>query len=145
MNNREYTLTFCTECFSTKFDINKGIICSLINNIPSFKKNCPDYREDQEVIARNISVIDDLNGLNQKTNLEEETWGLNKFGVKNGIAAGAILILGSLIWFFGGWHLGIVYFYPPILFVIGLYILFKGVKRKNQHRASRRNSIDLID
>jgi len=71
MNNRVYTLTFCTECLNRKFNINKGIICSLMNNIPNFKGSCPDYKEDHEVVARNLSVIDDLNGLHQKINLED--------------------------------------------------------------------------
>ena len=42
-----------------------------MNNIPNFKGSCSDYKEDHEVVAPNLSVIDDLNGLHQKINLEE--------------------------------------------------------------------------
>jgi hypothetical protein len=33
----------------------------------------------------------------------------------------------SAIWFFGGLAFGVIFFYPPILFVIGIGVLLKGI------------------
>jgi hypothetical protein len=49
-------------------------------------------------------------------------WGLNA-----GIGGGAIMMLISLVWFCGGLAFGILFFYPPILFIVGLIGFFKGI------------------
>ncbi len=50
-----------------------------------------------------------------------------KKGIKAGVLGGLIMIVIALIWFFAGLDAGYIYYYPPILFVIGLYALIKGL------------------
>jgi hypothetical protein len=54
----------------------------------------------------------------------EEGW----FGSLNaGIVGGLLMMLIAVVWFVVGLALGIIFFYPPILFVIGILALAKGV------------------
>jgi len=43
------------------------------------------------------------------------------------IAAGVAMMLGAVIWFGLGLLLGILFYYPPVLFIIGLVTCFKGL------------------
>lgn len=145
MNNREHTLSFCTECLNRKFDLQRGVICKLINEIPSFESTCPDFKEDSEVAQRNAFAQNDLNGLNREIDLEEETWGLNKFGINNGIAAGTLMIIGALAWFFGGLSIGFIFYYPPILLILGIITLLKGIKTKKRKIKLKEISTKVLD
>ncbi|MEL6894798.1 MAG: hypothetical protein AAFP90_01705 [Planctomycetota bacterium] len=40
---------------------------------------------------------------------------------------GLLMMIGSVVWFFGGLMAGIIFFYPPILFIIGIVTLVKGL------------------
>lgn len=145
MNNREHTLSYCTECLNRKFDLQKGVICKLINDIPNFESTCPDFNEDGEVIQRNTSAQNNLNGLNREIDLEEETWGLNKFGINNGIAAGVLMIICALAWFFGGLIIGVIFYYPPILLILGIVTLFKGIKTNKRKAKLKEISKKVLD
>ena len=37
----------------------------------------------------------------------------------------------AVIWFFAGYGAGYIFFYPPILFLIGLYAFIKGIVTGN--------------
>jgi len=37
------------------------------------------------------------------------------------------MMIGATLWFFGGLAVGIIFFYPPVLFIIGLGVFFKGI------------------
>lgn len=52
-------------------------------------------------------------------------------GVRAGVVGGVIMMVIAAVWFFLGWQAGRVFFYPPILFVIGLYALVKGLLTGN--------------
>ena len=41
--------------------------------------------------------------------------------------AGIGMILGALVWFFGGLAMGIIFFYPPVLLVLGMISLGRGL------------------
>ena len=43
------------------------------------------------------------------------------------IWAGIGMMVGAVVWFVVGWIGGRIFFYPPILFVIGLISLGKGL------------------
>lgn len=50
MNNKQfrfYQLSFCSKCKNRAFNIDKGIICSLTNEIATFDKNCNLYELDE--------------------------------------------------------------------------------------------------
>lgn len=42
------------------------------------------------------------------------------------IGLGVVMMLGSVIWFFGGLYVGILFYYPPLLFVVGIITVVKG-------------------
>jgi hypothetical protein len=46
--------------------------------------------------------------------------------VNSGVAGGLLMILIAVVWFGLGLAAGRIFFYPPILFVIGLIAIFKG-------------------
>ncbi len=46
------------------------------------------------------------------------------------ILAGAAMMVGAVVWFVVGWMAGRIFFYPPILFVIGAVSLGKGLLAK---------------
>jgi hypothetical protein len=48
------------------------------------------------------------------------------FGVNAGIGGGIVMILIAVVWFVGGLALGRLFFYPPILFVLGIIAIVKG-------------------
>jgi len=43
------------------------------------------------------------------------------------ILGGAGMMVGAVVWFVVGWMAGRIFFYPPILFVIGIVALIKGL------------------
>jgi len=45
----------------------------------------------------------------------------------SGIGGGVAMVVISLLWFFGGLAAGHIFFYPPILLVIGLFAIGKGL------------------
>jgi hypothetical protein len=62
---------------------------------------------------------------------EGEFFAPEKKGIKAGVLGGIIMIAIALIWFFAGLAAGYIYYYPPILFFIGLYALIKGLVSGN--------------
>jgi hypothetical protein len=52
-------------------------------------------------------------------------------GVKKGVLGGLIMIAIAVTWFLVGLAIGYVFFYPAILFIIGLYAFLKGAVTGN--------------
>ena len=46
--------------------------------------------------------------------------------VNPSIVTGLLMMLGAAVWFFGGLAAGIIFFYPPILFILGIGTMIKG-------------------
>jgi hypothetical protein len=42
------------------------------------------------------------------------------------LVTGLLMMLGAVIWFVGGLAIGILFYYPPVLFVLGIIAVFKG-------------------
>jgi hypothetical protein len=47
--------------------------------------------------------------------------------VNAGMVGGLLMMLIAVGWFVGGLAVGLIFFYPPILFVLGLIAFFKGL------------------
>ena len=43
------------------------------------------------------------------------------------MVAGVLMMVGAAVWFFVGLAAGIIFFYPPVLFVLGIISFFKGL------------------
>ncbi len=54
-------------------------------------------------------------------------FGIERRGIDKGMLGGVAMMVIAAVWFFGGLAADIIFFYPPILFVIGLYGLAKGL------------------
>ena len=54
-------------------------------------------------------------------------FGIERRGIDKGMLGGVAMMVIAAVWFFGGLAADIIFFYPPILFVIGLYGLVKGL------------------
>jgi hypothetical protein len=50
-----------------------------------------------------------------------------KRGVDAGVWGGVGLMLLAVAWFFGGLLFGIIFFYPPVLFIIGIIAVVRGL------------------
>ncbi|EAY26713.1 hypothetical protein [Microscilla marina] len=100
MLTREQHLEFCKFCTKRKFDMNKGVICSLTNDIARFEVTCPDYENDPSVVA---ILDDDVTHTTQeiKERTPEETFELLKqeqnflMGLLAGFGAS---LLGAALW-----------------------------------------------
>lgn len=49
------------------------------------------------------------------------------FSLNGGVIGGMLMMIIALVWFFAGLAGGIIFFYPPILFVIGIAAFVKGI------------------
>jgi hypothetical protein len=47
--------------------------------------------------------------------------------VNAGILGGLIMMVIAIVWFFGGLAFNILFFYPPILFIVGIAAFIKGI------------------
>ena len=54
-----------------------------------------------------------------------------KKGIDNGMAGGIVMMGIAVVWFGLGWMVGIIFYYPPILFLIGVFAFLKGLVTGN--------------
>jgi len=52
-------------------------------------------------------------------------------GIKAGVVGGIVMIAIAVVWFYLGWQAGFIFFYPPILALIGLVAILKGLLEGN--------------
>lgn len=52
-------------------------------------------------------------------------------GINSGVVGGIAMMVGAVIWFFVGLMFDWVFFYPPILFIIGVIAVVKGLIQGN--------------
>ena len=56
---------------------------------------------------------------------------LEKKGINMGVKGGILMIIIAVVWFFGALAAGWIFYYPPILGVIGVYAVIKGLATGN--------------
>jgi hypothetical protein len=119
-------LKFCRICLKRKLNPAIGLVCSLTDQKPSFTEICGTFAVDEPEAHRLITL--------EKEAAHEETAGFfsqEQKGIQKGVLGGAIMIAIALIWFVVGLFAGYIFYYPPILFLIGVYALVKGVIKGN--------------
>jgi hypothetical protein len=52
-------------------------------------------------------------------------------GIAKGALGGIVMMVIAVVWFVAGFAVGYIFFYPPILFLIGLYAFLKGIMTGN--------------
>jgi hypothetical protein len=66
-----------------------------------------------------------------------------KAALNKGVLGGVLLIVIAVVWFVLGMSAGYIFYYPPILALIGVYGIFKGLSTgnlagKREPRSARR-------
>lgn len=72
-----------------------------------------------------------LDALAESTPADSGFFAPERRGIQKGVAGGLLMMGIAVVWFIGGYAAGFIFYYPPILFIIGLYALIKGVATGN--------------
>jgi len=100
--------------------------------MPTANKTCPSCSTPYPVSERKCPACG-VSYRVAKGAQEEETGSFapEKAGVKKGVLGGVIMIAIAAIWFFAGLAADRIFFYPPVLAVIGIYSVIKGLATGN--------------
>jgi hypothetical protein len=117
-------LNYCRVCHNRKMNPAIGLVCGLTNAKPVFDPSCPDIKVDQAEASRLVKLEREA-----KEGDDPAVGGtsLERKAISMGVVGGIIMIVVAAVWFFAGLAAGYVFFYPPILAVIGIYAIVKGV------------------
>lgn len=121
-------LNYCKICTNRKMDFQTGIVCSLTGEKPAFENNCESFNADQAEVDRYQQ---------RDAMVEEGEYGggggfaPEKKGLEKGVLGGVLMMIIAVVWFVVGWTAGYIFYYPPILFIIGLVGLIRGVAQGN--------------
>lgn len=111
---------------------------------------CPNCKQETSSLFRNCEHC--------KADLEEYRSKLNKSYeltedrdsvrvepriMRLGSGGGFILIVFALVWFFTGLSKGIIYYYPPILLVIGIIAFVAGLKKEKRRKEIEEETKDI--
>lgn len=121
---RQEQLAFCKICHNKQMS-SEGLICSLTNKKADFELSCKDFDLNEKEQAKRARRELELE------NTEEGFFSEEQKGIKSGVLGGLVMILISVVWFFGGLAADIIFYYPPILFCIGVFALIKGAIEGN--------------
>ena len=74
-----------------------------------------------------ISIDEQETNVNQEDSRYKGFFGPERKGIDHGIVGGLTMMGIAAVWFMIGYDMGYVFFYPPFLFVIGIYAFIKGI------------------
>lgn len=138
---RSEQIKFCEKCLNREYS-SQGILCKLTHEKATFTDTCPDFSEDEKearIIKENQKSLE----LHERGNIP---FGSEKSILNGGIIGGSLAIVGSLVWFFGALiFMDTIFFYPPILFILGIVGLVKGINQRNEARRKEAASRDVLD
>lgn len=96
----------------------------------------PDNPSDGQVMLATAKYLKrdpepELRRAQQKRESEHAATGRGLEGnvFNSGVIGGVVAMLVAVVWFIGGLMNDVLFFYPPILFVIGLGAFFKGLMK----------------
>lgn len=139
---RDFHLSFCKKCSLRSFNSKKGIVCKLTGEHADFETECPSFDLD-EVASERVEREDKVKAAHR---LKEETFGLDKFGFSNRLAAAKGLVFIGLIWFTLG--IGLVeriFFWPLGMILFGVVFWIVEGKKKLDAKRIKRGELDDID
>jgi len=101
--NRENQLKFCRKCTKQKFDLQKGIICGVTDEVASFEDNCELFEMDSSVEEDKEALISDEKPQHVIKHIPENL--LERFRAEQNLLYGFIggllaAIMGALLWAF---------------------------------------------
>jgi len=94
---------------------------------PIFEGNCDEGELDEAEAIR----LQKLNEAAQEEEVSSGFFGAEKKGLQKGVLGGAAMIAIAITWFVLGLAANRIFFYPPILFIIGVVALIKGLIEGN--------------
>lgn len=115
-------LQYCRICENRKMNPAVGLVCGLTNEKPAFEGTCPTLRIDQPEATRLVQ-------LERAATAEEAQSGAfatEKKGINAGVLGGFGMCAVALVWFFVGLSAGYIFYYPPVLFIIGVVAIVRG-------------------
>jgi|WetSurMetagenome_2_1015567.scaffolds.fasta_scaffold54738_4 hypothetical protein len=77
--------------------------------------------EKREKFAKDMEVEKDDKGF----------FAAEKKGINAGVLGGIVMIVIAVVWFVVGYAAGRIFYYPPILCIIGIYAVIKGLATGN--------------
>ncbi len=117
----------CKVCTKRKFNPSTGLICGLTMEKPSFTGRC-------ELGELDVAEAERLQKLQAEVTEEESSGGFfgpEKKGMQKGVLGGVVMILIAIVWFVVGYAAGYIFYYPPILLIIGIVAVIKGMIEGN--------------
>jgi hypothetical protein len=126
----EERIKYCKICTNRKMDFSVGLVCGLTLQKPTFEGTCPTFSLDQAEADRLIQREREL-AAEAAPSGGGGGFGLEQKGIGKGVVGGIIMIIIAVVWFFAGLAADRIFFYPPVLFCIGLYALIKGMAEGN--------------
>jgi len=121
-------LRYCKVCSQRKMDIQTGIYCGLTGQKPAFEGKCEKMIVDQAELRKEKARLLARQQHEEKAN---SYFAPERKGMKKGVLGGFIMILIAVIWFFGGLAIDRIFFYPPVLLIIGIVAIIKGAAERN--------------
>jgi hypothetical protein len=76
----------------------------------------------QAALAQQLMANAQYQNVEQKQ--DEDSWGTGK------IMSGIVMMVVAVLWFCGGLAFGIIFFFPPVLFIAGVIALITGLSQK---------------
>lgn len=139
-------LAYCEQCKNYAFSSQKGIVCGLTDDKPAFIGTCDSFEIDEERSRKYLKDQALKEEARKEAEQYEQTNGMSQMGVKRGSVAGVILMVLAVLWFFGGIiYLNRIFFYPPILFIVGLVAMIKGIIKERETKNKSLMNRDLLD
>ena len=62
---------------------------------------------------------------------DDDFFAPEKKGIENGMMGGIAMMVIAAVWFGLGYMAGVIFYYPPILFLIGVFAFLKGLLTGN--------------
>jgi len=119
---RQEQLAYCRICHNKEMSA-QGLICKLTQAKADFDPVCENFDLDEVAQAKREAREREL----AASEADNDFFAAEKKGLKGGVLGGLAMIVIAVVWFVVGYQAGYIYFYPPILFVIGLVGLIKGL------------------
>jgi hypothetical protein len=119
---REERLQFCQICTNRKMNLSQGLLCRLTNQKADFEGSCPSFNLDAdeqralEVRQAEIAAEEKADGM-----------ALERKAFSMGLLGGGIMMAVAVAWLFAGLMFDRLFYYPIILFVLGLVAAIKGL------------------
>jgi uncharacterized membrane protein YvbJ len=86
--------------------------------------NVQKFEEIKEQSLKELEIIEE-----KKARSEDDSsfFAQEKKGIQKGVLGGIGMMTIAVVWFVAGYAAGIIFYYPFILFLIGLYAFLKGL------------------